>query len=641
MESMRTLFRYRLTARPGRVACCASAQRRRRLTSELLEARWVLAAIAMTDQEQLLLELVNRARANPAAEAALYGIDLNQDLEPGEITADAKQPLAPHPALIQAARAHASDMLNREFFEHVNPDGKDPSDRARAAGYSAGAGENIAWYGTPELLERDAEVYRRHEALFLSPPHRTNMMNSGYRELGNGIVFGEFERLNAIMVAEEFGNRGGDRFITGVAYSDTVDADSFYTIGESLKSLQITATRVRDGATYTTDTGPSGGYSLQVPTGVYTVTAVGGPLKQSLTVADVAVLNWNTKVDFNSRSMGLGSIAGIVFDDADGDGQRDAAEPALGGRTVYLDSDDDGKRSPDETHLETDSAGNFAFTNLRAATYQVRQELPGGWQQTAPSGGKLTVGLAAAQQRAGLAFGAMLINATPTAADDAFTTDAGRAVSMDVFANDGDVDGQLVLESTQVLRGPENGKVVLNTVTKHLVYTPNPGFVGTDSFDYAVVDNEELESQPARVTIQVNPAVGTAWQNPNRSLDVNNDQFVSSIDALLVLNEINQGGSRRLNFPTAGSSPPPYLDVNGDAFVTALDALLVLNEVNRIAAERRQAAAAEGEPDSDHTAWVSDTSLSYLPADNLVATAVDHLFGSRKLRTPRPDGLAD
>ena len=46
-----------------------SQRLRRKPVLESLEARWLLAAIAMLDDEQLALELLNRTRANPAAEA--------------------------------------------------------------------------------------------------------------------------------------------------------------------------------------------------------------------------------------------------------------------------------------------------------------------------------------------------------------------------------------------------------------------------------------------------------------------------------------------------------------------------------------------------------------------------------------------
>ena len=359
----------------------------------------------MTDQEQLLLELVNRARANPLAEAIRYGIDLNEDLEPDEISGEAKQPLSPHQALIDAARIHSQDMLDHDYFDHINPLGEGPSDRVKAAGYPVGAGENIAWFGTGPQLEKDAEVYRRHEALFLSPPHRTNMMTEGYREIGNGIRFGEYEGLYSIMVTEEFGNRGGEFFITGVAYTDLVQRDNFYTIGEGLGSITVTATRHRDGQTFTTTTGPSGGYGLQVPTGGYQVTASGPGMKSPIEVSDVVVLSSNQKVDFNTRQSGLGSISGLVFEDSDRDGVRDTGEPALAGQVVYLDFDEDEMRALDETSTVTDASGNFRFDALRSGSYQVAQETAPGWQAS-PSG-FFEISLQPGQNAAGLHFGAV------------------------------------------------------------------------------------------------------------------------------------------------------------------------------------------------------------------------------------------
>lgn len=44
-----------------------------------------------------------------------------------------------------AAALHSLDMGVRLFFDHVNPDGLDPTARARAQGYPTGVGENIAY----------------------------------------------------------------------------------------------------------------------------------------------------------------------------------------------------------------------------------------------------------------------------------------------------------------------------------------------------------------------------------------------------------------------------------------------------------------------------------------------------------------
>ena len=65
-----------------------------------LEARLLLTAPSMLENEQYMLELINRARANPSAEASRYGIGLNDGLAAGTITTAAKQPLAPQQNLI-------------------------------------------------------------------------------------------------------------------------------------------------------------------------------------------------------------------------------------------------------------------------------------------------------------------------------------------------------------------------------------------------------------------------------------------------------------------------------------------------------------------------------------------------------------
>ena len=48
-----------------------------------LESRRLFAAVYPSNYEQYLVELINRGRANPAAEASRYGIDLNEGLAAG------------------------------------------------------------------------------------------------------------------------------------------------------------------------------------------------------------------------------------------------------------------------------------------------------------------------------------------------------------------------------------------------------------------------------------------------------------------------------------------------------------------------------------------------------------------------------
>lgn len=84
------------------------------------------------------------------------------------------------------------------------------------------------------------------------------------------------------------------------------------------------------------------------------------------------------------------------------------------------------------------------------------------------------------------------------------------------------------------------------------------------------------------------------WQNQSNALDVNNDSFVSPIDALLIMNDLNVSGAKRLTGSPVPTARPSFIDVSGDRFVTAVDALRVINALNaRLAAEGERA---EGEP---------------------------------------------
>ena len=153
-----------------------------------------------------LLTCLALAFAVPAAHAA--GADCaNADVDPAEATqgqvigatlclvnAERKTrglaALARDGRLDTAARRHAADMVERQYFAHRSPEGRQSSDRIRAAGYLASAttwvvGENLAW-GTYDLATPRAIV----KAWMRSPGHRANMLDRRYREIGLGVAAG-------------------------------------------------------------------------------------------------------------------------------------------------------------------------------------------------------------------------------------------------------------------------------------------------------------------------------------------------------------------------------------------------------------------------------------------------------------------
>jgi len=91
--------------------------------------------------------------------------------------------------------------------------------------------------------------------------------------------------------------------------------------------------------------------------------------------------------------------------------------------------------------------------------------------------------------------------------------------------------------------------------------------------DAALEFTSKSETFLIEVLENVNP-----FHNPENAFDVNADDEVTPLDALLILNAISQngGGGPIDQFPPPGR----FWDVNGDGLITPLDALLVLNYLN-------------------------------------------------------------
>lgn len=95
------------------------------------------------------------------------------------------------------------------------------------------------------------------------------------------------------------------------------------------------------------------------------------------------------------------------------------------------------------------------------------------------------------------------INTAPVAVNDTATTRRNTAVTINVAANDRDPDGTLVLSSVVVLSGPTRGGTVVNHLNGTITYTPRTNFRGTDTFRYAISDNDGARSNAATVSVNV------------------------------------------------------------------------------------------------------------------------------------------
>ena len=113
-------------------------------------------------------------------------------------------PLRESVALEVASIRHSKDMAERHYFEHVTPDGVDPSERMAAAGYTRPRrGENIA-YGSGDA-STPAEIM---DGWMHSPGHRRNILNPDWVEIGIGVVRdtpGRGANSNGVTYTTDFG----------------------------------------------------------------------------------------------------------------------------------------------------------------------------------------------------------------------------------------------------------------------------------------------------------------------------------------------------------------------------------------------------------------------------------------------------
>ncbi|MEV4440426.1 CAP domain-containing protein, partial [Streptomyces sp. NPDC049577] len=89
------------------------------------------------------------------------------------------RPLRADARLSSMAQEFSEDMARRGFFDHTDPDGQTPWDRAARRGIRNLGGENIA--------RGQADAHTVMEAWMRSPGHRQNILNCEYRSLGIGV----------------------------------------------------------------------------------------------------------------------------------------------------------------------------------------------------------------------------------------------------------------------------------------------------------------------------------------------------------------------------------------------------------------------------------------------------------------------
>ena len=168
--------------------------------------------------------------------------------------------------------------------------------------------------------------------------------------------------------------------------NNTVDNVTFYRESNGIAGLQAVAA----GGDTVLGTDTSSPYSVAAPT---TGLAAGAYTYYARATDNLGAVS--PVVQLTNTVTGTGQIRGTVWRDNNGDGQRGTAavEPGLAGVAVFLDQDNDDVKDTGEVAVTTDASGNYAFTGLTPLTYNVRQVVPAGFEQTfpAPSAGSFGI----------------------------------------------------------------------------------------------------------------------------------------------------------------------------------------------------------------------------------------------------------
>ena len=104
----------------------------------------------------------------------------------------------------------------------------------------------------------------------------------------------------------------------------------------------------------------------------------------------------------------------------------------------------------------------------------------------------------------------------------------------------------------------------------------------TYGFYSVAIDNVgNRESAPTIADAITTTIALIPWQNPLNPLDVDDSGNTNPLDVLVLINDLNISGSRKLSAGQNPVDPRKYLDVDGDGFASPLDVLVIINFINR------------------------------------------------------------
>jgi hypothetical protein len=288
-----------------------------------------VAAVAVraadpTAQELHFLYEVNRARHDPPAWAAEYGLGSQNGGDGLPVTligVEPRPPLALNTTLVGSARFKGQEMATNNYFAHkseVGPTFYWPNELARnvfgyplamtmpdpcvpscytldddsnqieslAAGFGPGTFDfSVGVNAVIGLIVDDGVPTLGHRIHLLA----MDDFNALFVEAGPGYGFSQTAQYRNYWAFHTGVKASAETFLTGVAFDDG-NENSVFDPGEGLAGVTVQA------GLLAATTGASGGYSISIPSGTHAVTCSGGGFSGSA-AASVDVIGFNREVD--------------------------------------------------------------------------------------------------------------------------------------------------------------------------------------------------------------------------------------------------------------------------------------------------------------------------------------------------------
>ena len=303
-----------------------------------------------------------------------------------------------------------------------------------------------------------------------------------------------------------------------------------------------------DSLSVTLTTPPTNGVAVLGPDGEYTYTPNAGFSGQDVFVYQIDDGNGGTDTATVTIEVADGVCTIVNGDPTAGDDSNTTTEDTpVSGSVADNDVDPDGdtltfyvEQGPANGSIEFNEDGTYTYTpdpgyvGTDTFTYEANDGRGG------TSIATVTITVEADPNQA------------PVAEDDASTTTMDSDVSGSVSGNDSDPDGDNL--TFYIEQGPSNGSIVLNADGTY-TYTPDPGYVGTDTFTYEANDGNG-GTAIATVTVTVEPGQ-TQCNGPLTPTNVDPEA-------------VNDTNETTFNAPVSGNVLPNDVDADGDSLTVTL-----------------------------------------------------------------------